>query len=88
MNTINLVENDLNVTGTTSESFLLGRCPVEQQRRSGRQATNVVIMECFYLSKPVSEDGKPQTEYRQRMCRIWQERGFFPTTEQRICDQA
>ena len=26
--------------------------------------------------------------YRQRMHRIWLERGLFPTSEQRICDQA
>ena len=49
---------------------------------------NVVIMECFYLSKPFSENGKPQRGYRQRMHRIWNERGVFPATEQRICDQA
>ena len=100
MNTINVEENDVNETGTTSESFSSGRCPVEQQRRPSRQVTaeatrrkwtkdiNVVIMECFYLSKPFSEDGKPQRGYRQRMHRIWQERGLFPTSEQRICDQA
>ena len=69
MNTINVEENDVNETGTTSESFSSGRCPVEQQRRPSRQVTaeatrrkwtkdiNVVIMECFYLSKPFSEDG-------------------------------
>ena len=45
-------------------------------------------MECFNLSKPFSENGKPQRGYRQRMHRIWNERGVFPVTEQRICDQA
>ena len=69
MNTTNVEGNDMNETGTTNESFLSGRCPVEQQHRPGRQITaeatrrkwtkdiNVVIMECFYLSKPFSEDG-------------------------------
>ena len=39
MNTINVEENDVNETGTTSESFPSGRCPVEQQRRPGRHVT-------------------------------------------------
>ena len=100
MNTTNVENNDVNETGTTSEGLLSGRCPVEQQRRPGRHTTaeatrlkwtkeiNVVIMECFYLRKSFSEDGKPQRGYRQRMHRIWKERGVFPTSEQRICDQA
>ena len=93
MNAINVEESDVNETGTTSESFSSGRCPVEQQRRPSRHITDeatrrkwtknvkVVIMECFYLSKPFSEDDKPQRGYRQRMHRIWQERRLFPTTE-------
>ena len=100
MNTINVENNDVNETGTTSEGLLSGRCPVEQQRGPGRHITaeatrlkwtkeiNVVIMECFYLSKSFSEDRKPQRGHRQRMHRIWKERGVFPTSEQRICDQS
>ncbi|CAB4019721.1 Hypothetical predicted protein [Paramuricea clavata] len=45
-------------------------------------------MECFYLSKPFSENGKPQRGYRQQTHRIWNERGVFPAKEQRSCDQA
>ena len=90
----------MNETGTTSESFSSGRCLVEQQHRRGRQVTaeatrriwtkdiNVVMMQCFYLSKLFCEDGKPKRGYRQQMHRIWQERGLFLTTKQKICDRA
>ncbi|CAB4036691.1 Hypothetical predicted protein [Paramuricea clavata] len=100
MNTTNVEDNDVNETGTTSECPSSGRCPVDQQHRPSRHATaeairlvwtkeiNVLIMECFYLGKPFSENGKPQRGYRQRMHRIWNERGVFPAKEQRICDQA
>ena len=86
MNTINVEENDMNETGTTSKSFFSGRCPVEQQRRPGRQVTaetsrrkwtkdiNVVIMECFYLSKPFNEDGKPQKEDTDNKCTEYDKR--------------
>ena len=82
MSIINVEKNDMNKTGTTNESFSSGKCPVEQQRRPGRHVTaeatrqkwtndiNVVIMECFYLSKLFSEDGKPERRHRQRMHRI------------------
>ena len=42
-------------------------------------------MECLYRSKPFDEEGKP---VRQRMFRKWRDRGFFESTEQRICHQA
>ena len=45
-------------------------------------------MECFYRSKPFDGEWKPVRGYRQRMFREWRDRGFFESTEQRICDQA
>ena len=45
-------------------------------------------MECYFLSKPVDENGVPVRGYRKRMHRQWQERGMFQLTEQRLCDQA
>ena len=47
-----------------------------------------VVMECFYRSKPFDEEGKPIRGYRQIMFREWRDRGFFESTEQRVCDQA
>ena len=52
------------------------------------KTTNVIVMECYYLSKPVNEEGKPVRGYRRRMHGIWKERGLFNVTEQRLCDQA
>ena len=45
-------------------------------------------MECYLKSKPVNENGVPIRGYRQRMFRVWQEKGLFESTEHRICDQA
>ena len=49
---------------------------------------NMVVMECYFRSNPVDENGIPLRGYRQRLLREWNERGLFPTTEQRLCDQA
>ena len=67
-----------------------GRYPAtdQQTRRRWSKQVNVVIMECYFLSKPVDENGVPVRGYRKRMHRQWQERGMFQLTEQRLCDQA
>ena len=101
MNQESFQYNDVNGTGTDSESPSSGRCPVEQQRRLGRHPVtadksrrrwskeiNMVIMECYFRCKPVDENGVPVRGYRQRMYKEWQERGPFTSTEQRIADQA
>ena len=49
---------------------------------------NNAVMECYYLSKPVDESGRPVRGYRQRMHAVWKERGLQKATEQRPCDQA
>ena len=45
-------------------------------------------MECYFLSRPVSEEGKTVREYRRRMHNIWTERYGTEITEQHLCDQA
>ena len=92
--------NSLNGSGTgeTGEAASPGRCPTVGQGGPGRhQATarmdwsrdiNIVVMECYYMSKPVDESGRPVRECRQRMHAVWKERGLPKITEQRLCDQA
>ena len=90
--------NGVNGTGTLCEGASPGRCSPAQQRRPGRhqvtarmkwdKEVNKVVMECFYRSKPFSEEGKPVGGFRQRMFREWRERGMFESKEQRVCDQA
>ena len=42
-------------------------------------------MECYFLSRPVDEEGKPVRGYRRM--HIWKERHDTEITEQRLCDQ-
>ena len=99
MSNINSQDNDVNGAGTSCEGPTSGRCSLAQQQRPGRHQTtatkrkwtkelNVVVMECYFLSNPVDEDGKPIRGYRQRMHRAWNERGMFEISEQNLCDQA
>ena len=57
-------------------------------RRKWSKDVNTVLMECYYRSTPVAEDGTPIRGYRRRLHREWKERGIFEETEQRVCDQA
>ena len=74
------LDNDVNGAGSVSEGLSSGRRSVEQQHRPGRnhatavitrmkwtKEVNVTVMECFYLSKPFTEEGKAIRGYRQRM---------------------
>ena len=45
-------------------------------------------MECYFLRRPVEEEGKPVRGYRRRMQNIWKEQYGTEITEQRLCDQA
>ena len=45
---------------------------------------NKVVMECFCVSKPFNEEGKPVRGYIQRMFREKRDRGLFELTEQRV----
>ena len=94
----NYEDNGVNETGASSEGFSPGRCPTVRQGGPGRyQASakmkwskelNVAVMECYFLSKPTDENGKPIRGYRRRMHNIWKERELPTVTEQRLCDQA
>ena len=85
-------------TGETGEAASPGRCPTVGQGGPGRHPAtvrmkwsrdmNIAVMECYYLSKPVDENGRPVRGYRQRMHAVWKERGLQKITEQRLCDQA
>ena len=98
MNQNSDLDNSVKETGTDGEGLSLGRCPMEEQRGPGRHPTtartrwsksmNVAVMECYFLSKPLNDDGKPVRGYRRRMHNIWRERHSFNVTEQRLCDQA
>ena len=87
-----------NGTGETGEAASPGKCPTVGQDGPGRHPAtarmkwsrdmNITVMECYYLSKPVDESGRPVIGYRQRMHAIWKERGLPKKTEQRLCDQA
>ena len=62
-----------------------GRCSPAQQRGRGEhhvtarkkwsKEVNIVIMECYYRSKPIDENGVPLKRYRQRIYREWLKRG-------------
>ena len=45
-------------------------------------------MECYFLSRPLEEEGKPVRGYGRRMHNIWKEQYRTEITEQRLCDQA
>ena len=84
--------------GTLRKGPSPGRCPVGEQRRSSRyQKTartgqskdmNVFVMECYLLSRPFDEEGKPIRGNGKRMRNIQNERQGLKVTEQRMCDQA
>ena len=91
--------NDVNgARSISAESATSGRCPMGEQRGPGRHPAtarkgwskemNIAVMECYYLSNPVYDNGKPVRGYRRRMHGFWKERQSFNITEQRLCDQA
>ena len=49
---------------------------------------NVAVMECYFLSRPFDEEGKPIRGFRKRMNNIWKERQGLKVTEQRLCAQS
>ena len=67
----------MNGPGTLDEGSLPGRCPVGEQLRSRTgfpKKMNVAVMECYFLSRPFDEEGKPMRGYRKQMHNIWKER--------------
>ena len=86
------IDNDVSCArGSNGKGASSGRCSTAQQRVPGRQSitsrirwnkqVNIVVMECFYRSRPFNENGFPV------MLREWKEHGMFESTKQRICDQ-
>ena len=90
--------NSMNGAGTLEEGPLSGRYPVCEQHRPGRhqkstrigwpKEMNVAAMECYFLSRPFDEEGKPIRGYRKQMHNIWKETQGLKVIEQRLCDQA
>ena len=77
MTDVNSSINGVNrsVIGETGEASAPGRCPTVGQGGLGRHPAtarvkwsgymNIAVMECYYLSKPVDESGRPVRGYRR-----------------------
>ena len=91
-------DNGVNRTGPLREGSSPGRCSLVRQRGPGRhpatvrtkwsKTVNMIVMECFFRSRPFDDEGRPIREYRQRMMQEWKKHGVFEISEQRLCDQA
>ena len=91
-------DNSVNRTGPLRQASSPGRCFLVRQRGPGRhpatvrtkwsKTVNMIVMECFFRSRPFDDEGKPIREYRQRMMQEWKKHGVFEISEQRLCDQA
>ena len=91
-------DNGVNRTGPLREGSSPGRCSLVRQRGPGRhpatvrtkwsKTVNMIVMECFFRSRPFDDDGKPIRGHRQWMMQEWKKRGVFEISEQRLCDQA
>ena len=86
--------NDVNGSRLAGQGPLSGRCsrqgnigrdhvnPVISKRRKWTSQENKIVMECYLLSEPKSRG------YRKRMQSLWQQKGIFCVSEQRLVDQA
>ena len=92
MEDMDIIENDVNGAGSHSvECASSGRCPIGEQRGPGRhQSTartgwtkemNIAVMDYYFLSNPVDENGKPIRGYGRRMHGIWNEKQSFHVAE-------
>ena len=50
-------------------------------RMQWTKQVNIVVMKCYYRSRPVDENGVPIRGYGQRMFREWRERDMFDSNE-------
>ena len=55
--------------------------PVISKRRKWTSQENKIVMECYLLSEPKIRG------YRKRMLSLWQQKGMFWVSEQRLVDQ-
>ena len=86
--------NDVNGSQLPEQGSLSGRCsrqgnigrhhanPVISTRRKWTSPENKVVMECYLLSEPKIRG------YRKRILSLWQQKGIFWVSEQRLVDQA
>ena len=81
----NSEDNGVNRTGSLREGYSPDRCSLVQQRGPGRhpstvrtkwsKTVNMIVMDCFFRSKPFDDEGKPIRGYRQRMMQEWKNMG-------------
>ena len=86
--------NDVNGSRLAEQGPSSGRCsqqgnigrhhanPVISKRRKWTSQENKIVMECYLLSEPRIRG------YRKRMLSLWQQKGMFWVSEQRLVDQA
>ena len=86
--------NNMNGSRLAEQGSLSGRCsrqgnigrhhanPVISKRRKWTSQENKVVMLCYLLSEPKIRG------YRKRMLSLWQQKGMFWVSEQRLVDQA
>ena len=60
----------------------------KKERQTWTKTLSTAVMECYFLSRPVDEEGKPVRGYRRKIHNIWTERYDTKITEQHLCDQA
>ena len=86
--------NDVNGSQLAEQGPSSGRCsrqgnigrhhanPVISKRRKWTSQKNNIVMECYLSSEPKIRG------YRKRMLSLWQQKGMFWVSEQRLVDQA
>ena len=86
--------NDVNGSRLAEQGPSSGRCsrqgnigrhhanPVISKRRKWTSQENKIVMECYLLSEPKIRG------YRKHMLSLWQQKGMFWVSEQRLVDQA
>ena len=85
--------NDMNGSRIAEQEPLSGRCsrqgnigihyanPVISKRKNWTSQENKIVMEYYLLSEPKIKG------YRERMLSLWQQKGIFWVSEQRLVDQ-
>ena len=86
--------NDVNGSRLAEQGSSSSRCfrqenigchhanPVISKRRKWTSQENKIVLECYLLSEPKIRG------YRQHMLSLWQQKGMFWVSEQRLVDQA
>ena len=94
MSSNELETSDVNGSRLAEQEPSSGRCsrqgnigrhhakPVISKRRKQTSQENEIVMECYLLSKPKIRG------YIKRMLSLWQQKGMFWVSEQRLFDQA